>query len=134
MESRKRTGTETTDTELTFLNNEEEISLDPNLLDSNIRLLKTIENKDPELFQALISFMYHVQSTFSDKYEINTISLKDFKKSVEGKGFNIGNALKYLIRYNTKGFAKSESITDLDKAIHYILFEKIRLMSKRLPF
>ena len=44
-----------------------------------------------------------------------------------GKAFNCGNAAKYLSRYMTEGFPKSNNPDDIKKAIHYLLFELKRL-------
>ena len=70
----------------------------------------------------------YLASTYDDKYNTPSIinTMEVIYSDEHGKGYNIGNACKYLQRYMTKGFEKSENPKDLQKAIHYILFELTR--------
>jgi hypothetical protein len=87
-----------------------------------------IEN-DPGLAMALFSMIDYVASTYNDKYEkgetpniARQLLLTNHGRSA--MGFTV---VKYIQRYITDGFAKSNNRMDLYKAIHYILFELQRL-------
>lgn len=70
----------------------------------------------------------YLDNTCQDKYSKSDIDNTGTILSDNlGKGFNIGNATKYISRYATVGFEKSEQRTDLLKAIHYLIFELIRI-------
>ena len=43
------------------------------------------------------------------------------------KGYLVGNATKYISRYFTANFEKSGNRKDLFKAVHYLLFEIMRI-------
>jgi hypothetical protein len=69
---------------------------------------------------------YH-QATCGDKYGeaiMDTMSL--IMNDEHGKSINIFNAFKYLSRYITSGYEKSDNRKDVIKAIHYLLFELAR--------
>lgn len=81
----------------------------------------------PEFADAITEVMEYLNSTFSDKYAKADISTKGIILSKDnGKGFNCGNSLKYISRYCTEGYSKSNNVLDLYKAIHYLLFEITR--------
>lgn len=70
----------------------------------------------------------YVGTTFDDKYQSSMIDTMEMLNSKEhGKVLNVFNAVKYLSRYSTTGFEKSENPQDLMKAIHYILIEMNRV-------
>lgn len=89
--------------------------------------LNTVQDKDPEMFSALVDVFEYIASTYSDKYEspeLGNISKPVLTKSASlGKGANVFNIIKYAQRYGTTGFEKSENIKDIMKAIHYGAFE-----------
>ena len=69
---------------------------------------------------------YH-NSTCSDKYhkaEMDTMNL--IMSDDHGKSVNLFNAFKYMSRYMTEGFDKSDNRKDVIKACHYLLFELAR--------
>jgi hypothetical protein len=78
-------------------------------------------------FEIIEELKDYIQSTYSDKYEDSVIKMREFTKSDYGKGFNMGNSLKYHSRYLSKGYDKSNQKQDLFKMIHYILFELERI-------
>jgi len=86
---------------------------------------------DPEIVESLADLVHYIHSTYSDKYEADTFPAVDLyglmRNSPHGKGYNIGNASKYLKRYLTDGYPKSSNPQDLMKAMHYIIFEITRL-------
>lgn len=91
--------------------------------------LDKIKEKDPEMYQALSEVIAYIQSTYEDKYadEEGVINTKDFLYHRKyGKGANMFTVAKYINRYCTEGYEKSEMIIDLKKSIHYIIFELIR--------
>jgi hypothetical protein len=79
-----------------------------------------------EKFSVLTDVCNYIESTKDDKYGGAVI---DTIKYMQKTDFNIGNACKYLARYNTEGYAKSKNPADLMKAIHYCIAE---LASQRL--
>lgn len=99
-----------------------------------IRKLESIRKKDPEGYEALTLVINHIAETYNDKYQSDVINVIDTKviltKMIEGKGANFQNAGKYLQRYFSKGFSKSYNVTDLYKAIHYIIFEITRRINE----
>ena len=91
--------------------------------------LELIKEKDSPFYESLMALVLHVSKTYGDKYEATKNAI-DMKKYYGGcrevaKPYNIGNACKYISRYDTKGFDKSEQPADLLKAIHYLLFEYV---------
>jgi len=80
--------------------------------------------------QTLDEFTAYVEKTYTDKYADANAAIEPARVIMSGelgKGFNIGNALKYISRYSTKGYDKSGQRDDLFKAAHYLLFEAERL-------
>lgn len=89
--------------------------------------LNSIKQKDPEFYNTIVDTVNYLASTYEDKYAASPIKTKGIILSQElGKGYNIGNCTKYLQRYLTTGFAKSENTEDLRKVIHYSMFEITR--------
>jgi hypothetical protein len=92
--------------------------------------IQSIREKDPDMFRALDELMNHLYSTYSDKYQAVKVPWLDTKVLLtnhpEAKLANIHSASKYIQRYSTVGFVKSEQKIDLHKAIHYLLFECVR--------
>jgi hypothetical protein len=89
--------------------------------------LDRILDKDPAMFDAIGHLSEYLASTYDDKYANSELRNEGIIYSPNlGKGFNAGTAAKYLSRYITTGFSKSENPSDLIKAIHYSLFEFIR--------
>jgi len=92
-----------------------------------IKQLELIREKEPEAFEALCGVVKHVANTYGEKYQAQDVLWVDTKKllttSKDGKFANLHSAGKYVQRYSTKGFDKSENVVDLRKAIHYLLFE-----------
>lgn len=86
---------------------------------------KLAEN-DVFLLLAIAKVASHINTTYSDKYNTENpeVELNGLMRhSPHGKGFNIGNASKYIRRYFTEGFPKSNDPTDILKAVHYQLME-----------
>lgn len=91
--------------------------------------LLTIQMHEPEMFRALSLVVKHVAGTYSDKYAKgqDTIDTKKMLYSEkDGRPINIYQVCRYLQRYNTQGSAKSYLLKDLEKAVHYLLFEITR--------
>jgi hypothetical protein len=92
------------------------------------KALWNIEQKDNEFYQELKKLILYLDSTYTDKYEGE--DGKNYSKnkllSKEGKAANIFTALKYIQRYDTVGYSKSENPVDLLKSMHYLLFENLR--------
>jgi hypothetical protein len=90
-----------------------------------------LTNVDSEIVEALGTITKHIKKTYEDKYEEDMFPAVDLyglmRHSFHGRGYNIGNASKYLKRYLTDGYEKSANPSDLLKATHYILFEICRL-------
>lgn len=89
--------------------------------------LALISHKDPNLTRVIGNLLVYLSGTYQDKYAASDINTRDlFMGETLGKGFNIGNAVKYLARYATEGYSKSNNPIDLQKAVHYLLFELMR--------
>ncbi len=92
-----------------------------------IKQLELIREKEPEAFEALSGIVEHIANTYGEKYQAQDVLWVDTKKlltqSKDGKFSNLHSAGKYVQRYSTTGFDKSENPVDLRKAIHYLLFE-----------
>jgi hypothetical protein len=75
-------------------------------------------------------FLYHVLTTYSDKYnEIMPFVDNTWLKYGEGlipAGHNVGQAVSYLKRYLSQGYEKSYQRDDLMKAAHFLLIETAR--------
>jgi hypothetical protein len=94
--------------------------------------LDKIKEADPDFYSSLEEVIIYLSNTYDDKYQNSEIRTdKIIYSSHLGKGFNMGNAAKYISRYVTAGFQKSEMPADLMKAIHYCLFELTRKVNKR---
>ena len=94
------------------------------------KALDTIDFFDPFLMEALSDTIDHISGVF-EKHHYERQDIRDdfsYHPSDVGKGFNIGSARKYLQRYMTEGYEKSNNPMDLYKAIHFLLFE----LSRRL--
>lgn len=96
-------------------------------IESAVKAMNLMIRKDPVFAKVLQDLMIYLGSTYSDKYHKSPIATKGIiYHEAYGKGFNIGNSTKYLARYLTEGFEKSNMPKDLNKAIHYCLFELAR--------
>lgn len=91
--------------------------------------LKIIKEKEPEMYSAIRLVVNHVAGTYSDKYAKGQATI-DTKKMLydekDGTAINIYQVCRYLQRYHTQGSPKSYLLKDLEKAVHYILFEITR--------
>jgi hypothetical protein len=89
-----------------------------------------IRKKEPEMAQAIEEMVIHVGGTYGDKYANSPIETKGliYWADDKAKGYNIGQAARYIQRYLTDGFKKSDNPTDIKKCLHYILFELTRLI------
>ena len=92
-----------------------------------IKSLESIQAKEPDFYNALKDVIVYLGSTYEEKYAASPLDTKGllYDKKL-GKGANIHNATKYIQRYATEGFSKSEMPIDLKKSIHYLLFELTR--------
>ena len=93
-----------------------------NEFSDNINL---IYDKDPEMMIVMTDLIAYLATTYSDKYEAagKTNYGKRFLIESKSPDTAIFNTLKYIQRYATTGFEKSQNIKDVYKAIHYLLFE-----------
>ena len=92
--------------------------------------LTLILSKEPEAFKAIAELVNQIAKTYSDKYQspvIEIVNTKALLLGKDGKQANIHCALKYLQRFLSEGFEKSNNPTDLLKAIHYLIFEYQRM-------
>jgi hypothetical protein len=104
---------------------------DPELAELTLPLLQDLggnieflANRDLEITLCLADFVSYLPTTYSDKYEATGSNIaKDFLLNSKSSDAAIFNAVKYLQRYATVGFEKSQNVKDLYKAMHYILFE-----------
>ena len=101
------------------------------MIDTLMNDIGDLLSVDLEIVEATADVISHIKHTYDDKYEADIVPAVDLyglmRHSSHGKGFNIGNASKYLKRYLTNGFEKSSNPDDLYKAAHYILLEISRL-------
>ncbi len=99
-------------------------------LDKAKQDLQLINEKEPEVGTALAMVISHIAGTYSDKYAkgqkegIDTKTMLYGEKS--GKWINIYQVERYLQRYITEGSNKSYLIKDIEKAVHYLVFEITR--------
>jgi hypothetical protein len=93
--------------------------------------LDKIKDKDLDMYRLLCEINDYLASTYQEKYANSELRNEGiiYSKNL-GKGFNMGNAAKYIARYITTGFSKSEMPDDLKKSIHYCLFEYVRKTKK----
>lgn len=97
---------------------------------AEVKEILSIKDFEPEMAQAMSDLERHVLSSYDDKYEGQGIlnPCKSIRYSEQhGKGANIHNTYKYIHRYMSDGYEKSNNPKDLLKAIHYLLFELTRL-------
>jgi hypothetical protein len=87
--------------------------------------LFTIYNKDLEFYSELEKLIKYLASTYNDKYEESSKYVFVPKEGLT-KEVALWNTSKYLRRYSTTGFTKSEDTRDVLKAIHYLLMENKR--------
>lgn len=90
--------------------------------------LDLIQDKDRELYSVISEIVTYLSTTYGDKYATKDaiFDTKTMMYAPTGKNITLFNALKYIQRYNTTGFAKSEQPQDVFKAIHYLIFELVR--------
>jgi hypothetical protein len=100
-------------------------------IDAIERIYNELDNGNTEsknnLKDVLDDVIEYVGTTFDDKYENSMIKPMDMLMGENGKILNVFNATKYLSRYSTEGYEKSDNPKDLMKAIHYILIEMNRV-------
>lgn len=88
-----------------------------------------IQENEPDVATAIAMVIRHIDGTYSDKYAKGqgTIDTKKFLYHPEsGLPINLYQCCRYLQRYNTKGSPKSFLVKDIEKAIHYLIFELTR--------
>lgn len=84
---------------------------------------------DLQIIDILNELREHQLAASRDKYAAADIQLYPselFMSDAHGKSINIFNAVKYLSRYLSEGFEKSNNRQDVIKAVHYLLFELAR--------
>jgi hypothetical protein len=84
-----------------------------------VNLIK-IRDKDPEFYNQIFDLIKYLASTYDDKYEAsepNAFHPRELLTS-DVCMFNVS---KYLKRYSTVGYDKSNNPKDVMKAIHYLL-------------
>ena len=97
--------------------------------DEIVKMISEIAEKEPAVADALNMVIRHIYGTYSDKYAKgqNIIDTKKMLYDPErGDFLNIYQVNRYLQRYLTQGSAKSHLIKDIEKAIHYLVFELTR--------
>lgn len=95
--------------------------------------LSVIGLKDPAMLRAIQELTIHAyKADFTDKYgaDASPIQTKGliYHNSPLAKGYNVGQATRYIQRYMSGGFNKSNNPTDLKKGTHFMLFELSRLI------
>lgn len=92
--------------------------------------ISLIRFKEPEMAEAIEDMVIHIGATYSDKYANSPIETKGliYWKDDKAKGYNMGQAARYIQRYLTDGYKKSDNPTDIKKCLHYVLFELTRLI------
>lgn len=92
-------------------------------------MIKSIYEKEKDAATALYMVVRHIYGTYSDKYAKGQ-DVIDTKKMLydgeRGDFLNVYQTSRYLQRYLTKGTQKSYLIKDVEKAIHYLVFELTR--------
>lgn len=97
--------------------------------DEITKMVAEIAEKEPAVADALKMVVRHIHGTYSDKYAKgqNIIDTKKMLYDPErGDFLNIYQVNRYLQRYLTQGSAKSHLIKDIEKAVHYLVFELTR--------
>lgn len=101
--------------------------------DEITKMIAEIGEKEPAVADALKMVVRHIHGTYSDKYAKGQ-DIIDTKKMLydkeRGDFLNIYQVNRYLQRYMTQGSAKSHLIKDIEKAIHYLVFELTRRILK----
>ncbi len=96
-------------------------------LSKGLDKFKELSDTDPAAFIAMVKIASHITSTYNDKYESSVLPEIDLtglmRHSKGGRFFNCGNAAKYLKRYMTDGYTKSNNPDDILKACHYLVLE-----------
>jgi hypothetical protein len=95
-------------------------------VDEAFKSLTNLHDIDHDMCHALANIISYINGTYGDKYEaagIASIGHTYTQSKAHGRSFNIVNAIKYLQRYLTDGFKKSNNPNDLLKAVHFIAFE-----------
>lgn len=96
-------------------------------------MLTDIANQEKDVAIALKMVVKHIHGTYSDKYAKGK-DVIDTKKMLydadRGDFLNIYQVARYLQRYITHGTPKSHLIKDIEKAIHYLVFEIVRRIKK----
>ena len=93
-------------------------------------LLTQLIKVDVEFGITMQEIVEYLLSTYDEKYvqsPIGNPSIEVLYSAKHGKGVNVFNALKYIQRYMSEGFKKSDNPQDVVKAIHYLIFELTRL-------
>ena len=114
--------------ELEELDLEEEFgTIDDNTIEL-IKRLNNIKDVDEDMYFVLWQLVAYLDGTYGEKYETNETSMAKtiLENDTYGKGASLFNSVKYIQLYLTNGYEKSENPVDLQKAIHYTLFELIR--------
>lgn len=92
-------------------------------------MVKDIAEKEKDVAEALYMVVWHIYGTYSDKYAKGQ-SVIDTKKMLydekRGDFLNVYQVSRYLQRYLTTGTPKSHLVKDVEKAIHYLVFELTR--------
>jgi hypothetical protein len=98
-------------------------------IESLVSQLANINEKEPAVAKAICLVINHINGTYSDKYAKGQ-DIIDTKKMLydkeRGDFLNIYQVNRYLQRYLTQGSKKSHLIKDIEKAIHYLIFELTR--------
>ena len=110
--------------------NEKTIKSDISTLSEQVgKMINEIEMKEPAAAKALELVIKHIHGTYSDKYAKGQ-DIIDTKKMLynkeHGHFLNIYQVNRYLQRYLTTGSPKSYLLKDIEKTIHYLVFEITR--------
>jgi hypothetical protein len=98
-------------------------------IETLVSQLADINEKEPAVAQAIGLVIKHIHGTYNDKYAKgqDTIDTKKMLYNKEnGAYLNIYQVCRYLQRYLTQGSKKSYLIKDIEKAVHYLVFELTR--------
>lgn len=99
-------------------------------IEETIKCLNEINEKEPEVAQAIGMVIEHIHGTYRDKYAKGEQLGIDTKAMLyhpqNGKPINEYQIARYLQRYITTGTKKSGLLKDLLKMIHYGIFEVVR--------
>lgn len=110
---------------------DEDYSVTPFSFDdkSVAEMMDEIRSKEPDVARAIEMCVKHIHGTYSDKYAKGQ-DIIDTKKMLydkeRGAFLNIYQVSRYLQRYITTGSKKSNLIKDIEKAVHYLIFELVR--------